>query len=167
MKITHLVFPGLALGLGALLVVPGMETKGWTTIGGSLGLTQRDVRLFNNFADSFANDNTATDVNFPRYDGAERAIWKAAVEWSNLHGTGAGEDSRCRREPVRDQQGLRGADDHDGKDCRRDHGFGKEESGAGAQAFEFSKGWWHLRCGRSGWSLDGEGGGVHSGYYGN
>lgn len=91
MKITHLIVPGFALGLAALLVAPGMDSLGWTKIGGSLSLTQRDVRLRNNFADSFSNDNVAVESNFPGYDGAEEAIWKSVVEWGNLHGTGAGD----------------------------------------------------------------------------
>jgi hypothetical protein len=61
--------------------------------GGSLSLDQRDVRVFNNFTAPTANNNTVADPNWPGYDGAELAIWKAASEWgSALHGgNGAGD----------------------------------------------------------------------------
>ena len=90
---TRLFFlPALALGGAALLVLPSGESRAFSTIGGSLDSGQRDVRLFNNFADAVSNDNVAQAAQFPGYDGAELAIWKGIVEWgSDLHGDGTGD----------------------------------------------------------------------------
>ena len=91
MKTLSLSLPLVALG-GAAVLSTASSTKGWTTIGGSLNLNQRDVRVFNNFGNAAANNNTTPDANFPGYDGAEMAIWKAIVEWgSELHGNGNGD----------------------------------------------------------------------------
>ena len=82
---------GLALAGGTLLLAPS-QAPAYSLIGGSLGIGQRDVRVFDNFTDVQANDNTTPDPSFPGYTGAELAIWKAAVEWgSELHGDGQGD----------------------------------------------------------------------------
>ncbi|MDF1798550.1 MAG: matrixin family metalloprotease [Planctomycetota bacterium] len=89
MRYHHWLMPALALGLGGLLVVP---IGGYSLGGSSLGLAQRDFRVFNNFSDLSANDNQTTDSSFPGYQGAVMAIWKASVEWSSgLHGDGSGD----------------------------------------------------------------------------
>lgn len=81
----------LAAGGAALLLLPGLAPS-YGTIGGALGLDQRDVRVYDNFTDAKANDNGAPDARFPGYTGAELALWKAAVEWgSELHGDGQGD----------------------------------------------------------------------------
>ena len=49
MKAIKLVLPSLLLGGAGLLIVPGSDSLAFSKIGGSLGITQRDVRLFNNF----------------------------------------------------------------------------------------------------------------------
>ncbi|MCE9593887.1 MAG: matrixin family metalloprotease [Planctomycetes bacterium] len=92
MKIQQLALPTIALGVAAILVFP-KESVGFSTIGGSLNLSQRDVRVFNNFSDATANNNVTTDVNWPGQTGAPMSIWKACSEWaSELHGgTGAGD----------------------------------------------------------------------------
>ena len=55
---TRLFFlPALALGGAALLVFPSRDSRAFSTIGGSLSEAQRDVRVFDNFADATANDN--------------------------------------------------------------------------------------------------------------
>jgi hypothetical protein len=83
MRIRSFVFPTSALALGAVLLTP-TESVGWSTIGGKLATeTQRDVRVFNNFTDPQANNNTGVDNNWPGYDGAELAIWKGCTEWSS------------------------------------------------------------------------------------
>ena len=90
---TRLFFlPALALGGAALLVLPSPDSRAFSTIGGSLGEAQRDVRVFDNFNDSFANDNVTPAAQFPGYTGCELAIWKGIVEWgSDLHGDGTGD----------------------------------------------------------------------------
>ncbi len=52
----------------------------------NLGTSQRHARVFDNFTDTTANDNTTPDANFPGYTGVELAVWKAITEWgSELH----------------------------------------------------------------------------------
>lgn len=92
MKLTHILLPATALGAVAILF--GTETsRAFTTIGGSLGQAQRDVRVFDNFTDAQANNNVTPDANWPGYTGVEMSVWKACGEWSSqLHGgTGAGD----------------------------------------------------------------------------
>jgi hypothetical protein len=92
MKLQLFVLPSLCLGGAALLLAPARPSSAFSKIGGSLGETQRDVRLFDNFADSTANSNTTPDSQFPGWLGAELAIWKGIVEWgSGLHGDGSGD----------------------------------------------------------------------------
>ncbi len=63
--------------------------------GPPLGIDQRDVRVFDNFADPSANDNTTPHPQFPGFTGAELALWKAVVEWgSEPHGSGAGDPTQ-------------------------------------------------------------------------
>ncbi len=90
------VLPTLCLGGAALLLTPARSTRAFSKLGHSLDEDQRDVRLFNNFADMTANDNTTPTANFPGFDGAELAIWKAIVEWgSGLHGDGTGDPTQA------------------------------------------------------------------------
>jgi hypothetical protein len=92
MNIRSLVLPAVSLGGAALLLAPLRSSQAFSKIGGSLGESQRDVRVFDDFADSTADDNAVADPQFPGYTGLELAIWKAIVEWgSQLHGTGAGD----------------------------------------------------------------------------
>jgi hypothetical protein len=91
MNLKHIILPSAALAGAATLLLPNLS-EAFSVIGGNLGPTQRDVRLFNNFGNAGANGNTTPDSNFPGYDGAEMAIWKSVVEWgSTLHGTGNGD----------------------------------------------------------------------------
>ncbi len=86
MHIRRLLPPLAALGC-VMALFP--TAKGFTLLGGSLDLTQRDFRIFNNFADPEANDNQVPDPDFPGATGAELAIWKGVAEWgSRLHGSG-------------------------------------------------------------------------------
>lgn len=101
-RLAHLLPATLAVALGVGILFPGTSI-GYSLLGGSLGLDQRDVRLYNVFSDSSANDNTQIHSQFPGYDGAELAIWKAAVEWSSEpHGNGSGD-------PTQSQLGSGGA----------------------------------------------------------
>lgn len=95
MKPRHQVLSWLALGSAALLLTPALGSFGFSKTGDSLGLGFRDVRVFDNFADPQANNNTTPDPQFPGQTGAELAIWKAVVEWgSGLHGNGAGDPTQ-------------------------------------------------------------------------
>src|SRR5262245_51428268 len=84
--------PRLCLAGTLLLLVPIRPAPAFSKIGGSLDATQRDVRVFDNFLDPTANDNTRPASQFPGYTGCELAVWKAIVEWgSRLHGDGTGD----------------------------------------------------------------------------
>ncbi|MEZ6014581.1 MAG: matrixin family metalloprotease [Planctomycetota bacterium] len=86
--------PALALA-GAAAVIAPSAADGFTLTGWSLDLTQRTFRVFNNFTDTEANNNTTPDPNFPGATGAVLALWKASVEWSAaLHGDGNGDPSQ-------------------------------------------------------------------------
>jgi hypothetical protein len=92
MKLHNLILPSLCLGGAALLLAPARPSNAFTKIGGSLGETQRDVRVFDNFLDATADGNATPDSQFPGWLGLELALWKGIVEWGAvLHGTGAGD----------------------------------------------------------------------------
>lgn len=95
MKQLRFLLPLGAAAATALLVLP-TDTDAFSTLGSSQSVVnERDVRVFNNFGDSTVNEDTTVDSNFPGYDGAERAIWKACVEWgSRPHGSGNGDTSQ-------------------------------------------------------------------------
>ncbi len=89
------ILPALALGTGALLLLPAQESVAFSTIGGDLSLNQRDFRVFNNFSGLNANDHQTPDPAFPGAGGAVLAIWKASVEWGSLaHGDGSGDPTQ-------------------------------------------------------------------------
>ena len=91
MKKLQLSIPAIALA-AALGLTLSPDSDGFSKLGGFLGTNNRDFRIFNNFTDASANNNTTPDQNFPGYDGAEMAIWKASIEWgSRLHGNGQGD----------------------------------------------------------------------------
>ncbi|MFT7668174.1 MAG: hypothetical protein ACI8X5_000861 [Planctomycetota bacterium] len=94
MRITTLLAPVCALTAAALLCTSGSGVA-YVFLGGSLDLGQRDFRVFNNFDDVEANDNTTPDPNFPGATGAVRAIWAATAEWgSELRRDGTGDQSQ-------------------------------------------------------------------------
>jgi len=89
----------LSLGGALLLLVTsmsmGVDALGYATLGFSLPLTQRDIRINNNFDDAIANNNLSTHPNWPGYVGAELAMWKAAYEWgSSPFGDGSGDPTQ-------------------------------------------------------------------------
>lgn len=94
MKQLGYLLPLAAIGGAAFLALPS-SSKAYTTIGGNLGVGQRDYRVFNNFTDPEANNNTTPDANFPGAQGVAMALWKANLEWgSRLHGNGNGDPSQ-------------------------------------------------------------------------
>ena len=87
MRIFRLIPPVAALCAVSLLY---SNVRGFTLLGGSLDLSQRDFRIHNNFADPEANNNQVPNPDFPGALGAELAIWKGVAEWgSRAHGTGS------------------------------------------------------------------------------
>ena len=94
MSPTRLALPAAALALAGALALP-RTTPAFALNGINLPLTQRDFRIFNNFVDATANDNLATQLNYPGAVGATLAMWKAAVEWDSLpHGDGTGDGTQ-------------------------------------------------------------------------
>jgi hypothetical protein len=71
------------------------STAAYSLLGESLGLDQRDFRVFNNFPNPEANDNVSPHPNFPGHTGAVMAIWKAHSEWGSgpRAGDGLGDGS--------------------------------------------------------------------------
>jgi len=86
---------GSSLLVGSTMMIAPQQADGFSTIGGSLGLAQRDFRLYNNFNGSNANNNNTIHSNWPLYDGAELSMWKGGAEWnSRAHGDGSGDSSQ-------------------------------------------------------------------------
>ncbi|MBT4465605.1 MAG: matrixin family metalloprotease, partial [Planctomycetes bacterium] len=80
---------------GASFFVMSDSAIGYSTIGGSLNLGQRDFRVHDNFSGSSANNNSTNHSNWPGYTGAELSIWKGGAEWnSRPHGDGSGDSSQ-------------------------------------------------------------------------
>jgi hypothetical protein len=96
MRIESFTLSGLMLAGAAWLLGSAQSSLAFTTIGGSLNLDQRDVRVFDNFADAQANNNTTPDPQFPGQTGVEEAVWKGIVEWgSGPHGNGTGDPTQA------------------------------------------------------------------------
>jgi hypothetical protein len=86
-----LALPLVCLAGTAILLAPATAPAFGTT-GDRLGPSQRDVRVFDNFADASAHGNLTPAGQFPGWTDVELAIWKAVVEWgSTLHGDGSGD----------------------------------------------------------------------------
>lgn len=65
-------------------------TAAFTTIGGSLGTSQRGFRAMANFPGAAANDDTSSSSFFPGIVGSTRAIARAHAEWASLPWAGSG-----------------------------------------------------------------------------
>jgi hypothetical protein len=92
----RMLLPAAALGFGALLLIPVGNVSAWASANwGILSLYQRDVRIYNNFADAATNNNQTPDPMYPGFQGAEMTIWKACAEWGSIaHGDGSGDPSQ-------------------------------------------------------------------------
>jgi hypothetical protein len=76
------------------------DTAAFTTIGGTLGTAQRDFRVFDNFTDTQAHNNTVPQSGFPGHTGAVMAIWKGHVEWASEPYAGTGEGDGVTTNPI-------------------------------------------------------------------
>jgi hypothetical protein len=96
MKLHRILLPAAAiLATGVLLLPSRSDAFSLLFPPTSLNTAQRHFRLYDNFTDATAHDNTVPDTNFPGYQGVTMAMWKAAVEWgSRLHGNGQGDPSQ-------------------------------------------------------------------------
>ncbi len=89
-------FGALLIAGTSLLVVPE-EASGWSTIGGSLGLSQRDFRIYDNFIDTASHNNTTADPNWPNYTEIELSAWKSGAEWgARVLGDGSGDPTQTQ-----------------------------------------------------------------------
>jgi len=96
MRSTSLLLPGLALSLAAGLWLPARNAAAFSLLGSNLNPNERDVRVFDNFADTTAHDNNTPDAQFPGQTGLQLAVWKAVVEWgSQAHGDGSGDPTQA------------------------------------------------------------------------
>ncbi len=94
-NLVRILVGGAVLSGSALMLVP-QDAQGYSLIGGSLGIAQRDHRLYNTFTASGANNNTTEDPNLPGYVGADLAIWKAGAEWgARPFGDGSGDPTQA------------------------------------------------------------------------
>jgi hypothetical protein len=93
-KFGRVMMLALVGGCTAAILYPA-HSRAYALLGGSLRLGQRDVRVFDNFTNPEAHDNTTPDPNFPGASGATLAIWKGCIEWgSELHGDGNGDPTQ-------------------------------------------------------------------------
>ena len=88
-----------SFGSAALIAATGLtvtdDAQSWAGLGFSLGLGQRDLRVYDNFDDAQSNNNTTEHSNWPGYTGAELALWKSAAEWgSDSFGDGSGDGAQ-------------------------------------------------------------------------
>jgi hypothetical protein len=90
----RLVPLAFSAAIAAVLLLPA-HLGAFALEGGSLDLDHRGVRVFDNFSNPEANDNTTPSPNFPGALGATLSIWKGCVEWgSELHGDGYGDPTQ-------------------------------------------------------------------------
>ena len=94
MKSLRILMPA-ALVASSALFLGSSNLEAWTLDGNVLSLFDRDFRVFNNFTDPSANDNTVVNNNYPGALGAVQALWKGAAEWaSQPMGNGQGDPSQ-------------------------------------------------------------------------
>ncbi|PCH83586.1 MAG: hypothetical protein COB96_00505 [Planctomycetota bacterium] len=91
----------LRLSLGVLLIagsatfVVPENASAWSTIGGNLGLSQRDFRIYDDFQDATCHDNTTVHPNWPQYTEIEMSAWKSGAEWgARPFGDGTGDGTQ-------------------------------------------------------------------------
>ena len=58
MKITKILLPSAVVATTALFVLPAKQVQAFSTIGGSLPVSERWFRVNNAFADAASNNNT-------------------------------------------------------------------------------------------------------------
>jgi hypothetical protein len=89
------LLPAFCLAFAALLLAPARPGEAFSLLGSNLSVNERHARVFDNFADASANDNTTPSGQFPGQTGAELALWKGIVEWGSLpHGDGSGDSTQ-------------------------------------------------------------------------
>ncbi len=89
----------ILIGAATLTAASGLtvseDVQAYTTLGFSLGVTQRDFRNVDNWNDAASNNNQTTHTNWPGYQGADMAVWKAGYEWgSTAFGNGNGDPTQ-------------------------------------------------------------------------
>ncbi len=96
MKFTQYVLPVAVLGTTALFF-GASNLSAYTFDGNILSLNERDFRVFNNFTDANANNNTVPSPNYLGSLGAVQALWKGTAEWdSEPVGSGTGDPTQAQ-----------------------------------------------------------------------
>ncbi|KAA3605181.1 MAG: hypothetical protein DWQ01_21570 [Planctomycetota bacterium] len=86
----RLLAGGLVLSAASTMVVME-QAQAYSTLGHSLGLAQRDVRLYDEFG-AGAHTNSTPEPNMPGYTEAALAVWKGVAEWGHTSfGDGSGD----------------------------------------------------------------------------
>ncbi len=86
---------GVALVGGTATFVVPEDATAWSVIGGNLSLSQRDVRIYDNFIDAASHNNTIPHANWPGFTEIELSCWKAMAEWgSRKFGDGSGDTTQ-------------------------------------------------------------------------
>ncbi len=94
MKALRILMP-TGLVASAALFLGSSNLEAYTFDGNFLSLFDRDFRVFNNYTDPTANNNTVANTNYPGSIGAVQALWKSAVEWnSQPYGNGQGDPTQ-------------------------------------------------------------------------
>ncbi|HTF89439.1 MAG TPA: matrixin family metalloprotease [Planctomycetota bacterium] len=94
MKALHLILPATVLASGAIFF-SASNLSAYSFDGNLLSPFDRDFRVFNNFTDANANNNTTPSTNYPGALGAVMALWKGAAEWaSQPMGNGQGDPTQ-------------------------------------------------------------------------
>lgn len=94
MHTKHLILPALLVASGAAFF-GASSLEAYTFDGNILSLNERDFRVFNNFTDPAANNNTTPSANYPGALGAVQALWKACAEWNSQPvGNGTGDPTQ-------------------------------------------------------------------------
>lgn len=92
-------FLKLFIGSAALVAASGVaverDAEAYDLLGFNLGVTDRDFRVYNDFNDSASNNNQTPHPNWPGYQGADMALWKAGSEWDSYNfGDGSGDSTQ-------------------------------------------------------------------------
>jgi len=74
---------GIAVVVAIACLLSNNAVLGYALLGFDLDLGVRDVRVWNNYTDATANDNTIPDPDFGGHHGAVLALWKGCIEWGS------------------------------------------------------------------------------------
>jgi len=95
MKSAFKLFLGSAVLVAASGIAVERNADAYDLLGFSLGVGDRDFRVYNDFNDNASNNNQTPHHNWPGYQGADMALWKAGAEWGSYNfGDGSGDSTQ-------------------------------------------------------------------------